>query len=403
MCLLGHPLSINGQGEDNTATGDLDILDDLTIIGAGMDKTIIDGGGIDRVFHLVDDSSCNYFEVTVSDLTIQNGECPNEGGGILSDCWKDLTIVNVMVRKNVSTSNGGGMLIDSNLMMTNTIITQNTAGLNGGGIFNNQSTIMIVDSEISRNVASQRGGGVLNNLYGSLDVSGSTISGNSAEGEGPEDGGGGIYNSGSTIILTNSTISGNKAFEHGGGIYNENVLGVQSVVSLYNVTMYKNSADQGTDSEGDGGGIYNNSDLSGATAAPVVSFQNTIIAGNIDPNSDPDCYGIMTSQGYNLIQTISSNCTITGSITGNIYGEDPGLISLRDNGGPTETHGLSRSSPVIDAGNPGGCKDKNGGNLSTDQRDYPRPVDGDGDNTATCDIGAFEFDGFKIYLPQVAG
>ncbi len=58
---------------------------------------------------------------------------------------------------------------------------------------------------------------------------------------------------------------------------------------------------------------------------------------------------------------------------------------------------------AIDAGNPGGCKDKNGSNLSADQRDYPRPVDGDGDNTATCDIGAFEFDGFEIYLPQVVG
>ncbi len=84
-----YTLSINGQGEDNTATGDLDILDDLTIIGAGMDKTIIDGGGIDRVFHLVDDSSCSYFELTVSDLTIQNGDSPDEGSGILSDrCWQ---------------------------------------------------------------------------------------------------------------------------------------------------------------------------------------------------------------------------------------------------------------------------------------------------------------------------
>jgi hypothetical protein len=37
------------------------------------------------------------------------------------------------------------------------------------------------------------------------------------------------------------------------------------------------------------------------------------------------------------------------------------------------------------------CADATGTPLATDQRGKPRVVDGDGDGTAACDIGAFEF------------
>src|SRR2546425_8661400 len=40
-------LTIPGRGEDAAATGDLDIAEALTIIGAGADSTIVDGNGID--------------------------------------------------------------------------------------------------------------------------------------------------------------------------------------------------------------------------------------------------------------------------------------------------------------------------------------------------------------------
>jgi hypothetical protein len=49
---------------------------------------------------------------------------------------------------------------------------------------------------------------------------------------------------------------------------------------------------------------------------------------------------------------------------------------------------LLLGSPAIDAGNPNGCTDGNGKLLTTDQRGYPRPGQGD---TGRCDIGAFEW------------
>ena len=60
------------------------------------------------------------------------------------------------------------------------------------------------------------------------------------------------------------------------------------------------------------------------------------------------------------------------------------------NGGLTQTLALVLGSPIIDAGG-ADCSDVNGNPLLTDQRGRPRVVDGNGDGTASCDIGAFEF------------
>jgi hypothetical protein len=55
----------------------------------------------------------------------------------------------------------------------------------------------------------------------------------------------------------------------------------------------------------------------------------------------------------------------------------------QDNGGPTETHALLPGSPAVDAGDDTACP-------AADQRGVTRPVDGNGDGTAVCDIGAYE-------------
>ncbi|MGQ0593935.1 MAG: choice-of-anchor Q domain-containing protein [Gammaproteobacteria bacterium] len=60
------------------------------------------------------------------------------------------------------------------------------------------------------------------------------------------------------------------------------------------------------------------------------------------------------------------------------------LAPLADNGGPTRTHALVAGSPAVDAVKRG-CPPP-----FTDQRGFARPVDGDGDGRAACDVGAFE-------------
>jgi CSLREA domain-containing protein len=66
-------LSIPGIGEDASAQGDLDITDDLTVQGSGADVAILDGGNLDRIFHLPTAS-----KVGISRLTVQDGNVTSQ-------------------------------------------------------------------------------------------------------------------------------------------------------------------------------------------------------------------------------------------------------------------------------------------------------------------------------------
>jgi hypothetical protein len=68
---------------------------------------------------------------------------------------------------------------------------------------------------------------------------------------------------------------------------------------------------------------------------------------------------------------------------------DPLLGPLQDNGGPTWTHALLPNSPAIDTGDNAQCP-------PTDQRNVPRPQDGNGDGESICDIGSYELEGLWI-------
>ena len=56
-------------------------------------------------------------------------------------------------------------------------------------------------------------------------------------------------------------------------------------------------------------------------------------------NSTNDVSGGLNSQGYNLIMN-TNGCTLAGNLTGNIFGMDPRLGPLQNNGGTTLTHAL---------------------------------------------------------------
>ncbi len=174
----------------------------------------------------------------------------------------------------------------------------------------------------------------------------------------------------SIAIIENTTISGNKTDANGGG------LGNGGDVTLDNMTITDNTADEDNAGGGDGGGIFND-DASG-----TISLRNTLLAENFDPSSDPDCFGTITSAGFNLIETHSAGCLLMPEAS-DIIGEAPLIDALADNGGSTQTHALEVGSPAIDAGD---CTDTGGNPITEDQRGTSRPQQGD------CDIGAFEFE-----------
>ena len=166
-----------------------------------------------------------------------------------------------------------------------------------------------------------------------------------------------------TLTITNTTIAGNSAAGEGGGILNWGNVGI------YDSTIADNDAFV------DGGGIAN-------LGSGTFELQNTILARNTAHFVQaPDCFGPITSLGHNIVGD-PTGCTIT--LLGTDKTGDPGLGSFQDDGTAGNGHvPLLETSQAIDAGDPSSC-------TATDQLGHAR-VDGDGNGSVTCDMGAVEF------------
>ncbi len=217
----------------------------------------------------------------------------------------------------------------------------------GGGVFANGFSAR--DSTIS-----QSSQGVYS-LQGNVSIIGSTISNNGRE----ECAGFHLGQTDTTplptVVISNSTISGNSGF------YGEGAGCIFGRATISNSTVAFNRA-PGVVGIGDSGGLL----MIGSSA---VTIESSIFANN----DGFDLVAAQVSGHDNLITRPQSNVppdTIT---------EDPQLLPLADNGGPTQTHALAAGSPAIDAGN-------NLAALANDQRGSPfARIAG-----AKADIGAFE-------------
>ena len=139
-----YTLAITGNVEDAAFTGDLDITDDLTITGAGSDVTIIDGGGIDRVF---DVKLGNMLEISA--ITVQNGNAPF-GAGFFNLGTLIITASSVINNDDTAILNHGSLTITGSAVAGNV-----GSGIrNGSGLLcspTDCATAEITDSIISGN------------------------------------------------------------------------------------------------------------------------------------------------------------------------------------------------------------------------------------------------------------
>jgi len=193
-------LTIAGAGEDAAATGDLDISGDLTIKGVNSAQTIINGGAVDRVFHIT-----SPFVVKFVNLSIQNGFAATANGGGLYNAGGSVTLSLCSVANNVSTGNmgggifssglGGSLNIKSSLVTNNSLIA--TSNCYGGGVTAyNGGTLKVTASKISYNsvmalTASEAlGGGIMALVSSGAIISGCKFQGNSATSAANAGGGG---------------------------------------------------------------------------------------------------------------------------------------------------------------------------------------------------------------------
>jgi N-acetylneuraminic acid mutarotase len=376
----GDTITFAVTGTIVLTTGELMVNDSITISGPGAANLAVNANAMSRVFHIASGGT-----VTISGLTITNGNATKDyGGGIYSD-HSTLTMDNCRVSGNTADIGGGmysnGSFSGANVTLNNSIFTGNSA-LQGGGMYSdgnqsaNAATVTVNNSTFSDNSTSYPGGGIYNFAEmgnATVTLNNSTFSGNSAGNNGTGDGGG-IYNDGvganmatvtvnnstfsdnstsggegggiasfgggfgnAHVIVSNSTFSGNSSIVAGGAIYNDGENG-SATLTVSNTTFRGNFADAAGDS------IYDE----GENGSAPVSFANAIFeasgSGNFFNNG-----GTFTSLGYNL-----SNDDGTGFLTGpgDQINTDPLLGRLQNNGGPTFTHALLPGSPAIDTGDP---------------------------------------------------
>jgi len=299
----------------------------------------------------------DYSRFTTNSSGSMGGALQNYGTG---------TIYDTSFVQNTAAINGGGIDAGGVLNITRGTFISNTTGIRGGGINVYGGNLTVTESSFITNHSSGYGGGIANDAS-NVWIERSEFSGNTAVSVG-----GGLRSNGATTIYS-STFSGNHSDGTGGGIDNSDPSNPSANLSLFNTTLFGNSA--GTD----GGNLY-----LGSLSSANVTLLNTMIASGTPSNCDK----AVTSLGYNLENT--NSCGLVAA--SDLANTNPRLLPLQDNGGATRTHALLPNSPAVDAATNAGCP-------ATDQRGISRPLDGNNDGSFICDIGAYELV-FGTIFPQ---
>ncbi|MCF7919980.1 MAG: T9SS type A sorting domain-containing protein [Candidatus Cloacimonetes bacterium] len=289
--------------------------DYIILQGDDRESVILDAGGTARVIWL-DDAK----QVTISELTVRNGADRKGAGICIFESTANLT--NLIISGNLAEEQGGGLYSrDSDVIIDNVIVEDNSSELMGGGIYcSGDNSIQISNTTIRGNSAIFGAGMRSNSCQVTLtDVLFAENEGNSS--------GGGFFAEYADPVMNRVTFINNTA-HYGGGIYC-----MVSSPLLKNVTLTGNAA------ESDGGGIFcindchpiiinsifwndlpNEIHFSGNLQNDVTLIYNNIVSGE---------EGVHTNQSGTV-----------NWLEGNIY-EDPLF---------TEDHHLWGNSLCIDAG-----------------------------------------------------
>ena len=145
-----------GAGEDANTTGDFDITDAVTIQGAAVGLSLIDGQQLDRVFDVLG-SGPSSIKVIVQNLTVRNGNVTDDGGGIRFGN-ADLVVRDSAVLGNRASLTGGGIsnaaaIGTGDATLVRATVARNVAGNFGGGIYVvglNSNRLTVTSSTVPR-------------------------------------------------------------------------------------------------------------------------------------------------------------------------------------------------------------------------------------------------------------
>ena len=350
-----YTLTRPGMGEDFASTGDLDIRSAISIIGSANARPVINGGNIDRVFDV------------------------HSGGSLV------LNHVNVIggLANTAGTLTGGGFRVrlGGRLFLSAVDVSANIA--NVGGAIYSRGEVAIAFSRFFNNVLVEgpatlelRDGTAIRS-YGHLIIRSSTFHAN-----GVIPGGGSALLPDRHVIVSSATASEQSRF-----------------LGIINSTFYGNTKGIRSDkipTEIAGSSLVNN----GASGLEFI-FDNlkpgdkqleilrTVIYGHAN-----DCNGLPPSADWLSTGVFNASSDTTCGFSGTNGFENivyPFNGGLADHGGFTPTLMPKSFGILVDPPGSDCASDLIQQTAAEDQREFPRPLDGNGDGTALCDIGAVEF------------
>lgn len=344
------------------------ITSDITLNGNGatVERSTADAIPYFRLFQINNGAS-----LSLTNITLANGSTAYDGAGIYSTGTMTVTF-------STFDQNGGETYL-------------------GGAIYNQGGTLDISDSAFTNNSAKFGGGAIWSD--GTMDIARTVFRGNQATMD-SYDGGGAIELGGNTTI-TDSTFEGNVARADGGAVFSNS----GATTTIAGSTFAHNVVD-GTHNTLGGGGAINAGVLNVtnstffqngtgnfyATASAIVGHGVVLNSTFADNPDSTEFHYNQAVWGVTLKNSIlyKTSCAYVTDGGGNLYYPrknkdcggtlgDPELGPLQDNGGATATMLPAPDSPALNTAMDINCP-------ATDQRGITRP------QGARCDIGAVELE-----------
>ncbi len=327
---------------------------------------------------------------------------PASGGGIWSPSPLLLVVSNCVFRNNHAYVNAGGA---GNVGLVDCIFIDNSADTGDGGGANNcsasncefignqavngggMSAGFAVNCAFESNAVTQNGGGIHN-----ASAENCVFVGNTATAGGGATAGSDVSD---CLLVCNTAQNGGGAY--GGSVHRCLITsnaasggGGACLASLDRCTVMKNDAGYGggiLDGSADSCLICDNVASSSAAGAIYAHLYNCTIVRNRCTGEDG---GVYACQGFNNIIVSNEPCNmrwIYGMtyVCSSPYYEAEGWVTndpcFVDYNG--DDFHLASNSPCIDAGTTN--------DEAMDLDGIPRPLDGNGDGAAVCDLGCYEF------------
>jgi hypothetical protein len=280
----------------------------------------------------------------------------------------------------------GTIIVDEPIIITASnldIEGPNFSGIviDGGGtsqIFDHESGNLEISNITFQNGVANgmfgiEGGAILGNSSGGLEIENCTFSKNFAVT------GGALFAGGTgDVNISNTTFAGNIADPmnsgSGGAIFNNGA----SPMNITNCTFFLNDA--ATDL---GAGLGWQTGFAPAVRNSV--FESIDPSGVFDDSDNCQASGLVgVDGGFNISDDETCFSGATSSLINTAVNLDP--AGLKSNGGPTQTIAPQAGSPAIDFAPIANCVEFDSELVTTDQRGFGRPDDGE----SFCDAGAFE-------------